>query len=202
MIRDIWLVTTKVLDMDQTDHCRGNSDLPTRKTGRVEKNKLLMESSNQTKIPPWNFSLCWRKSKDDDLQMPERNQWKDPHSLPEVEEKWVEKVLSCAAPWQCLTLVTHVFPRYRSSKIRANFRLIVWPPASEVHYLFLTATKQIYWSDALKASHQKSRTVWVMLLLCEFMLMLRDLSGQEELCLRRARDTAGFSGLPSARQNP
>lgn len=111
MIRDIWLVTTKVLDMDQTDHCQGNSDLPPRKTGRVEKNKLLMESSNQTKIPPWNFSLCWRKSKDDDLQLPERNQWKDPHSLPEVEEKWVEKVLSCAALWQCLTLVTHVFPR-------------------------------------------------------------------------------------------
>lgn len=41
-----------------------------------------------------------------------------------------------------------------------------------------------------------------MLLLREFMLMLRDLSGQEELCLRRAQDTAGFSGLPSARQNP
>lgn len=178
MIRDIWLVTMKMLDMDQADHCQGNYDLFPRKTGLV-KNKLLLEFSNQNKIPPNHETK--KERWEDVFQLPERNQWKDSFSVPEMKEKWAEKGLGCAAAWQCSTLAAHVFPRHRSSKTRANLRLMVWPPASEVHYMFLSATTQIYWSEALKMSHQKSRAVWVILVLHEFMLMLRDLSGQEEL---------------------
>lgn len=78
---------------------------------------------------------------------------------------------------------------------------MVWSSASEVHYMFLTATKQIYWSSAPKMNHQKSRTVWVILAIREFLLMLRDLSGQEELCLRKSQDIASFPSLASIPQS-
>lgn len=154
------------------------------------KNKLLLEFSNQNKIPPNQEA---GKNQEDVLHLLERNQWKGPPSLPETKGKWAEKGLGCTAAWQCSTLAARLFPRHRSSYNRANFRLLVWSPASEVHYMFLSATKQIYWSTAPKMNHQKSRIVWVILVLHEFMLMPRNLSGQEELCLRKITGHSKFS---------
>lgn len=67
------------------------------KKGRVAKKKLLMEFSNQNKIPPWNVPLCWRKSKDDDLQLPEKPMERSTTSPRSVGKAGRESIKLCSS---------------------------------------------------------------------------------------------------------